>query len=383
MARTRTSELMERAKAATSLNNFGEDSFREGLEILVGSLDREARFNEVGNAAYDGQIIGFLSIRLQVEDWYARHPEIEEQQIVAPLIGLGLPRTGSTALSAMLAEDPAVRFIRNWEGILPVPPPESATEHSDPRIQMSQEVLARRDQLYPRVKAMVPSTATGPLECQTFMGYDFKSQLFQAMAYIPSYVEWLNYKADLVPTYRYVKRVLKLLQWRCPPTRWRLKNPSHSVFIGALNQVFPDARFWMTHRDPASVVPSVADLYWEFSKAYTDHVDKEHLGRQNSEWTELGLKRVIAFRDEAGQDHRFFDVHFAPFQKDPFPILEQLYAFLGEELTPEARARMEAWRRNMPRETYQRSDPADFGIDLDMLRERFRFYTDRFGVAAA
>ena len=95
-------------------------------------------------------------------------------------------------------------------------------------------------------------------------------RLFQAFAHIPTYVEWLNHRADLVPTYTYVKRVLKLLQWHCPPTRWRLKNPSHSLFIEALDTVFPDARFVMTHRDVASVVPSVADLYYELHKAYAD-----------------------------------------------------------------------------------------------------------------
>ncbi len=85
----------------------------------------------------------------------------------------------------------------------------------------------------------------------------------------------------------------------------------------------------MTHRDVASVLPSVCDVYFELSQAYSDHVDKHYLGRQNSEWTELGLRRLIAYRD-AGQNHRFFDVHFGPFQKDPFPTLERLYAFLGE-----------------------------------------------------
>ena len=381
---SRTSELIERAKAAVSLDNYGEDLFREGLGILVASADAEARFTEAGKAAFDTQIVNFLSCRLQVEDWYARHPEIDDQEITAPLIGLGLPRTGSTALSCLLAEEPAVRFIRNWEALQPCPPPESATEHADPRIEVAKQALARRDVLFPRMKAMVPSTATGPTECQTFMGYDFKSQLFQAFAQTPTYVEWLNHKADLVPTYRYVKRVLKLLQWRCPPTRWRLKNPSHSMFIGALAEVFPDARFWMTHRDIVSVLPSVCDLYYELSKAYSDAVDKHFLARQNAEWTELGLRRVIAFRD-SGHDDRFFDIHFAPFQKGPFPILEQLYAFLGEEFTDEARARMEAWRTNMPRDKHgaHAYDPADFGIDFHALRERFRFYSDRFNVAPA
>jgi hypothetical protein len=231
---------------------------------------------------------------------------------------------------------------------------------------------------------MLPSSATTPTECQTFMGYDFKSQLFQATAHIPTYVEWLNYTADLEPTYRYVKRVLKLLQWHCPPRRWRLKNPSNIVFIDALVKVFPDARFWMTHRDIASVVPSVADLYYELHRAFSDHVDKPYLAKMNTEWCEIGMRRVIAYRD-AGNDHRFFDIHFAPFQKDPFPILGQLYDFLGEEFTAEARARMEAWRRATPRDKHggHSYEAADFGIDLTQLRERFRFYTDRFGVDVA
>jgi hypothetical protein len=375
---------MAQAKAQTSLENFGEDTFREGLEILVASADAEARFNDVGRAAFDAQIVSFLGYRLQIEDWYARHPEIDEQEIVAPLIGLGLPRTGSTALSCLLAEDPDVRFLRNWEAVAPCPPPDIATEAADPRIAAAEAMMARRDELFPRMKAMLPSTATGPTECQTFMGYDFKSQLFQAFARIPTYTEWLNHKADLVPTYRYVKRVLKLLQWRRPPNRWRLKNPSHSMFIDALNEVFPDARFWMTHRDVVSVVPSVCDVYYELSQAYSDQVDKLFLGEQNAAWTELGLHRVIAFRD-AGNDQRFFDIHFAPFQKDPFPTLERLYAWLGEDFTAETRARMAAWRQAMPREKHGGATyvPEEFGLDPAALREQYRFYTERFGVAQA
>lgn len=377
-------ELMARAKAATSLENFGEDSFREGLELLVASANAEARFTEMGQAAFEAQVVDFLSGRLQVEDWYARHPEIDEQQIVAPLIGLGLPRTGSTALSCLLAEDPAIRYLRNWEAVQPCPPPETATQHADPRIEKAKQVLERRDRLFPRMKTMVPSTATGPMECQTFMGQDFKSQIFQAFAHIPSYVEWFNNKADLVPTYRHVKRVLKLLQWRCPPTNWRLKNPTNILFIDALDQVFPDARYWMTHRDIASVLPSVADLYFELSKAYSDDVDKAYIARQNADWTELGLRRVIAFR-EKGNDHRFFDIHFAPFQKDPFPVMAELYRFLGEDLSEEALARMKAWRQNTPRDKHgaHTYDPAEFGIDLVALRERFQFYSKRFNVKTA
>lgn len=377
-------ELLQRAQAATSLSDFGEDSFREGLERLVAALDSEARLTPMGHAACEMQIVDLLGNRLRVEHWYRRHPEIDEQQIVAPLIGLGLPRTGSTALSHMLGEDPAARSIRTWESLAPCPPPETATQHDDPRIALARQSMERRDRLFPRMKLMLPSTATTPTECHTFMGYDFKSQLFQAFAQVPSYVEWLNHRADLVPTYRYVRRVLKLLQWRCPPRRWRLKNPGHTLFIEALVQVFPDARFWMTHRDIASVIPSVTDLYYELHKAYSDQVDKAALARTNIECWELGMRRTIAFRD-AGHEGRFFDIQFAAFQEDPLPIIARLYDFLGEEFTPEARVRMEAWRADTPRDKHgsHHYEAADFGIDAAALRERFGFYAERFMPAAA
>jgi hypothetical protein len=372
-------ELLQSARSATSLEDFGNDSFLEGLERLVNAIQNEARLNELGRASIQAQIVDLLSNRLQVEQCYRLHPEIEEQEIVAPTIGLGLPRTGSTALACMLAEDPAARSIRNWEAMQPCPPPATATQLTDARIAKAQVAMERRNRLFPRMKIMVPSTATSPTECQTFMAYDFKAQLFQAFAQIPSYIEWLNHQADLVPTYRYVKRVLKLLQWRCPPNRWRLKNPSHTLFIDALAKVFPDARFWMTHRDIEKVIPSVTDLYFELSKAFSDNVDKPWLGRMTANFCELGMRRMIAFR-AAGNEHRFFDIAFAPFQKDPFPILGKLYDFLGETLTVETRERMEAWRRDTPRDKHggHDYDPGDFGLDPQMLRGQFQFYSQRF-----
>lgn len=375
------SKLIAQAKENTGLSDFGGDGYLEGLEILVDSANREAQLNDAGRAMLEGQSVMLLSHRLEIEGWYARHPEIDEQEIVAPLMVLGLPRTGSTALHCLLGEDPSVRVLRNWEAMNPCPPPEEATQYSDPRIAKMEEMMALRDKMTPRMKQMLPSTATSPTEDQLPMGYDFKSQIFQASFRIPTYVEWFNNKADLVPTFRYIKRLLKLLQWRCPPTRWRLKNPTYSLFIDALDQVFPDARYCMTHRDVANVIPSVADIFFEMGKVASDTPDKQWIGAVNAESCELGMRRMIAFR-EKGNDHRFFDIYFSPFQKDPFPVMEKLYAFLGEEFTAETQARMAAWRRNTPRGQHGKHDydPASFGLDAAVLREKFRFYSKRYNV---
>ncbi len=374
-------QYFELARQATDLEYFGVDGFREGLERLVYSAEREARLNVLGEEAIESIIVMLLSERLRIEDWFVRHPEIEQQQIVEPLFVLGLPRTGSTALHCLLGEDPEARVIRNWEGLNPTPPPERETYDTDPRIALMQAYMDRQNQVSPRMKQMLPSTATSPVEDQFQMACDFKSQIFQASYRIPSYVKWLNEEADLVPTFEFLKRVLKLLQWRCPPTRWRLKNPGYSLFIDALDRVFPDARYCMTHRDVGSVLPSVADLYLELSRPFSDAIDKHEIGEICAEWCELGMRRMIAFRD-AGNEHRFFDVSFAPFQRDPITTIERLFAFLGEDLSAEARERMHTWRNDTPRDKHGQHeyDPADYGFDVEQLRDRFRFYSERFAV---
>ena len=258
------------------------------------------------------QIVGLLVNRLQVEQWYAKHPEIDEQQIVAPLFGLGLPRTGSTALSFLLASDTARRSLRTWEAGNPCPPPETATEHTDPRIAETQVGIDITNEMFPGFVGMLPTSATGPQECILLMALDFRSQLFEGMARIPAYSSWLL-SCDMEPAYRYHRRVLQLLQWRCPPERWWLKTPAHMHSIDALDRVYPDARFVMTHRDVGKVLPSVCAVFEALSNVLTEHPDPVAIGAHNSELWRYSLQRLIEFRD-GGNESRFFDVSFGEVQ---------------------------------------------------------------------
>ena len=160
-------------------------TWREGLEVLVHCLNTEAALNELGVGAMSDQIVGYLVNRLQIEQWYGRHPEIDGQQIVAPLFGLGLPRTGSTALSFLLAQDPARRSLRVWEAADPCPPPETATEHSDPRIAAAQAGIDFTNEMFPGFAGMLPTAADGPQECLLLMASEFRSLIFEGMSYIP------------------------------------------------------------------------------------------------------------------------------------------------------------------------------------------------------
>jgi hypothetical protein len=363
-------DVLGAAVAKTGLDDFGDDSFREGLEVLVTALRDEARLNVRGEAFLYPRIVGHLAQRLAVEDWYRRHPEIDDVPIRAPLIGLGLPRTGSTALSMLLSQDPSVRYLRRWESSQPCPPP-STVQGPDPRIPADEKVIigSRRH---------VPSGTHGPMECLDLMALDFKSHIFQAFAQIPSYSTWLVEKADLTPTYAYQRRVMKLLQWGEPTRPWRLKSPSHVLFLGDLDRVFPDARFVMTHRDPTDVMLSVADVYADLIGGFTDHMDRHYIGRLNVEHWSLGMDRAVRFR-ESGSDDRFYDIDFRAMQADPIGQVRGLYGWLGEPVGDEFEHRMRSWWTEAAneREPSTHADPVDFGLDFDSVRPLFADYVAR------
>jgi hypothetical protein len=367
-------DLLDAARTATGLDDFGEDSFREGLELLVRSLRTEARLTAAGEVGLRHVLVGMLGQRLRVEDWYRRHPEIDDEPLDAPLITLGLPRTGSTALSFLLAEDPRARSLRRWEATEPCPPPATVTG-PDPRLERARAALERQHRLTPDHAKLVPGEANGPQECHELMALDFTAHVFQAFAHVPAYSRWLLHEADLTPTYAYLRRVLKLLQWGSPARPWRLKNPSHLLWLDHLDQVFPDARFVMTHRDPTEVIVSVAHLYADVGARFSDDIDPHYLGELNVEHWSVGMDRALAFR-AAGADDRFHDIDFRAMQHDPVDRIRGLYAWLGEPVTDEFEAGMRRWWRDNgeSREPNTRPDPATYGLDPDRIAPLFAHY---------
>jgi hypothetical protein len=371
-------ELIAEARSRTGLNDLGAESFREGLVALLEGAEQAGTYNDLGMGVLRGQLIGMLATRLSVEDWYRRHPEIDEQQIQSPLVGLGLPRTGSTALSFLLAQDPRSRSLLTWESHAPTPPPEPETYERDPRIAAAAAQISLMDRMAPKFKTMLPSSPTGPTECLPIMALDFRSAMFFSFGDNRHYENWLA-GCDMVSAYRYHERVLKLLQWRFPARPWRLKSPAHMDTIDALLEVYPDARFVMTHRDITQVIPSLVSLFDAMSELLrTGPLALDFAANQTAYW-ERSLRRTLATRD-AGHEDRFFDIGFAEMRPDPIPAIERLYAWLGVELTDEVASRMAAWWAENPADKQGAHEyhPEQYGIDLDALRAQFAFYHDRF-----
>lgn len=359
-------DVMDAAMRHTGFDDFGEDGFRVGLELLVDDLE-SARLNARGEAFVYPRLVRYLEQRLHVEDWYRRHPEIDDIPVTAPLVGIGLPRTGSTALSCLLAQDPDVRYLRRWESSEPCPPA-ATVRGADPRIPEDERVLVGS-------RFHVPHDTNDPMECLDIMAMNFTSQIFQAFAAVPRYSAWLLDGADYVATYRFEKRVLKLVQFGERPRPWRLKSPAHVLSLDALDTVFPDARFVMTHRDPTDVLLSVVELYADMVGGFSDHVDRRYLGQLNVEHWSEGMSRAVRFRTGDAGD-RFYDIHFRAMSDDPVGMVRGLYQWLGEPVGDEFALRMASWWEHnaATREPSVRADPTEFGLDLDAIRPLFADY---------
>ncbi|GFG65543.1 sulfotransferase [Mycobacterium kubicae] len=375
---TSVDELHEKACARAHLEDFGSDSYVEGLTVLVASLSTEARLNDVGRHVLFGKLVKLLVHRLQIEDWYRRHPQIEDEKLLAPLIGVGLPRTGSSALSHLLNEDPQVRSLAAWMTMEPCPPP-STVPSPDPRIAAAQKSIEQQHRAAPGLAAMVPASALGPAECVEMLALDFKSHVFGCFAHVPSYQDWLMHHADLRSAYRYERRVLKLLQWGLPQRPWRLKAPAHLPHIEALTHVFDDARLVCTHRDPVAVMPSCFGLYEATTAMFTDHVDRSLIGKQNIDTWSLGMQRMMRFRDHGGEQ-RCFDIDHREMQRDPIGVVERLYDWLGQPVTPQFRAGMQQWWRDnaADRQTVTYKPLEAYGQDKARVEAAFAPYIERF-----
>jgi hypothetical protein len=378
MATLAADELLATARERTGLADFGDPIFRTGLDVLLDDLAR-AELHDLGRMVWRGRILSHLVQRLRVEDWLARHPEIAAQTVPAPIFVVGLPRTGTTALSHLLAQDPDTRSLRVWESAQPVPPPEPEAG-DDPRIAAAEQQLAAMHQLSPRLAAMHEDTATGPTENHDLLGMSFRTFHFEGMAWIPRYVAWWL-ACDMAPAYRFAKRVLQLLASRGGPVRWHLKSPPDSFFLDAVLAVFPDAQFVMTHRDPAPVLGSVCSLIRTMHELTGRPPEPSALGRAElAAWAEA-MRRLLAVRERIG-DARFVDVHFHELVADPIGAIARAYAHLEIPFTREAERRIAAHAAAHPRgrlgEHHYRLE--DWGLDRAGVRAAFAFYTDQCGV---
>ncbi len=376
--------LLARTMRRTGLRDFGDASFREPLRRLLASLETEAGLTPFGRVLARRDLQRLLENRLRMTDTLVRHPEIAAAPIRQPLFVIGLPRTGTSILHELLAQDPANRVPMTWEVMHPWPPPERASFESDARIAQVDRHFSGIDRVLPGFKAMHPMGALLPQECVALTAHDFASLIFHTTYRLPGYQAWLD-QQDLRPVYASHRRWLQYFQWRVPAQRWVLKSPGHLWSLDALLAIYPDARIVQTHRDPLQVVASLVSLITTLRGLGSDAVDPHEIGLDWTERLAAGLRLASEARERAsGGAARFFDVHFRDLVGREIEQVQRIYEHFELTLSPEAEARMRRFLAENPRDKHgtHRYSLAFAGLDAERLRPAFADYQKRFGVAS-
>ncbi|HEY8156986.1 MAG TPA: sulfotransferase [Myxococcota bacterium] len=383
-ARLDVDGLLARAARRTGLHAFGDARFQEPLRRLVASLESDAALTPFGRIVARRDLGRLLENRLRLHDAFLRHPEIGDGPVERPLFVIGLPRTGTSILHELLAQDPASRVPMSWEVMEPWPPPERASYPSDPRIARVDAHLRGVDRVIPGFRAMHRMGAQLPQECVAITAHEFASLIFHTSYRVPSYQSWLD-QADLRPVYAAHRRWLQYLQWRCPAERWVLKSPGHLWALDALLAVYPDARIVQTHRDPVAVLASLVSLIHTLRGLASDAADPSEIGADWASRLAAGLRLASEARDRAGGGSaRFLDIRFSDLVGREIEQVRRIYDHFGMELRPEAEARMRRYLAEHPRDQHgaHRYSLGFGGLDEGRLRPRFAEYQRRFQVAS-
>jgi hypothetical protein len=372
-------EMIDEARRTTGLERFDSESYREGLEILAQDVNHDAERPEPLVGRFRGAMVKALCERLKVTDYLDKRRELLSRPIERPVFVMGIPRTGTTLLSNLLAADPARRSPLSWEIDDPVPPATTKTLYNDPRALARLEAERKMLAAHPEMGKYYRGSAIYPNECVFIHAHDFKTLMWESYGRLPGYREFI-FSADTTSAYEYEKRFLQLLQSEAPGV-WNLKMPSHTLFIRTLLKVFPDARLIWTHRDPFTATGSLCSLITLGHRGFAGKIDIEWIAENYPRQAAEHANRAMDARDAIGED-RIIDVHYADMMRDPIGTMRKVYAQIGDEFTAAAEAGMRGWLDANPQDKFGRHEYklAEFGLTKAGLEPLFECYLARYNV---
>jgi hypothetical protein len=377
-----SADLIQSARRSVGLTDFGTTSLQDPLEVLLESYEREASLSVFGRLAARWDAVRFLSNLLLLREAEKRVPAILDQSIDRPIFITGLPRTGTTFLHNLLAQDQSNRVVRVWETIYPSPGQRSRAPRPDRRPRQVDRQLAMFRKLAPELESLYPMTAHSPQECTEITAHVFRSLRFDTTHAVPTYRRWLD-DVGHNAAYQFHKRFLKHLQYWNGRGHWVLKCPDHVFALDAIHDVYPDARFIFVHRNPLEVLPSVARLTDVLRRPFTRRIDRFEIGRQVGERWNNGAATLVRVAQEVRlAPDRALHLKFRDFVRGPFDSIAAIYSHFGLTLSPDASERIRRFAAERPDGGYgrHRTRLDEYGLDGQAKRRGYQDYAAYFGV---
>jgi len=374
--------LLATARRRTGLADFGDPPCKEALRILVFACNTEANLNMFGQFAAREHLLELLETRLRLVSQWQQIPQIQDVSIRSPIFITGLPRSGSTFLHDLFANDPVNRVPLTWEVMFPLPFSKRTKDDPESRIRKAENRLRLMHLTNPSIVKAHPIGARLPQECIAIMSYSLLSEEFLCMFWVPLYEKWLRTQ-DMRLAYRFHRNFISHLPCPSPAERWVLKAPDHVYSLDALIEIYPDARIVFLHRDPMKVLGSVASLATKLRSTFSSQIDPMRTGINEARVLNEVTMKMMEFRDRyPSLCDRFIDVQYLDLVRNPVATIQRIYERFGLVLSADAERRMYSFlegRRNKRRPKHVYS-LADFGIDTDRKESCLAAYCERFGI---
>jgi hypothetical protein len=379
MIKINANEILDQAKLETGLSDLGEPLFFEGLNRLIDSINNEANLNEIGIQAQPIRIQGLLSNRLRFEEDFKNFPEILDQEIIAPIVIVGLPRTGSTMTHRLLASDPNHTAMLWWEGRYPALLPGEKRGDIDARMELGKAEVDAVVAASPEALDIHPWDYKGADEEILLLEHNFLSTVPESFMALPSYSEWIE-EQDHTLAYEDLKKFIQYLQWQNPgreDKRWVLKSPHHLGFIDKMISVFPDAKIIQTHRDPIKTVPSFCSMCANLFEPLTTNFDKFFIGKHWSNKLTRALNHCMNISEQYPDN--FLDLEFLNMIKDPIDEMKKIYEFIGEPFGEKTEVAMEAWREENKHEMgAHKYSLEEYDLTESQINDNFSKYQQKY-----
>jgi Sulfotransferase family len=375
-------ELMTAAREETGVD-IVDTELVERLERLIESLNREAGLTDAGAEAMQARLRRLLRNRLRMFRDLARCPEIEEQQVLAPVVLTSAPRTGSTKLHRMLAAGGDLLALQGWQGLTLALRTGDRGEDPQPRIRESEEYEAWFRGQAPAAMDIHEYATFEPDEDSLLLEHCLFGLYLSAFAFVPSYAQWFavqERRGDLL----FVKRCLQYLQWQFhngDPRRWVLKCPGYFGLEAAVADVFPGAVFVTTNRDPRITMASTASLLAHYHQVYSDVDRRPLLGAMMAEGFAIATQQHMSARDADPElEASFIDIGYRELTGSAQEVVEKVYSHAGLRLSGEAKAAMGRWDAEQAADTrpVHKYSLEDYGLTPTLVETKFRVYMDRF-----
>ncbi len=372
-------EIVNAAREATGLPDPDQDTWQDGLGILLRDHAKADLLSERGEGIIRRRYTNALATRMQVDDYLRRHPEVLETPVKRPVFILGLVRTGTTMTSYLMDADPANRSLLRWEAYNAAPPAAPGALTTDERCQAELAIDKKMLSENPQMFATHFESADGPTECVHLLAQDFRSMMYAALSSVPVFSDWIL-DCDMTSAFEHRKRVLQILQ-STNPGRWVLKMPSDSLFIETLFKTFPDAKVIWTHRDPYKAFASSFSMRGKSRLIFNKDMDQAFMRCKWPKQLALHLTRPLAMQRQRPQD--IYNLYYDDLMANPINAMKNIYAWLGDEWTNEAEAGMQQWLLDNPQNRFGSHDYSleEWGFSREELEPYFAEYLAAHPVA--